>query len=421
MRFPRFRALPPTSGLILVMTLLNIASLHSAGQMLQQTQDALTLKDAKVVVEYGRTITFTARIETALAIEQASILIKVTSQEIPRMETITVKEDGSIRFIYDSAREPLPPFGAVLAWVQVVLEDGKTYSSEPIRFSYNDDRFAWQVINHGNLNVHWYAGEDSFGAQALNAAVLGLAEIRGFHPTAATEPIHIYIYSNPVDLQDALAMGGETWAAGHTPPGLDAILVAIEPGPNQSFEMNTEIPHELAHWVLFRTLREDYDRQPVWLLEGMTYAAELEAHPDHASALQTAHRTGALLPFMDLCASFPAEAGGAFLAYAQSGSFVNHLRKTYGDAVLVRLTQAYRERGPLDDANCALGSLKALGVPLEQLDENWRESLPLQEYDSNAVHSLAPFIAVMALILIVPLWGALEQTRKRRKHGPGSS
>ncbi|MBM3123737.1 MAG: hypothetical protein FJZ87_01545 [Chloroflexi bacterium] len=419
MQFPRYRVLPPTSRLILVVTLLNMPPLHGAVRLLQQTKDALTLEGAKIVVDYGKTVTFTARFEATFPTEHVTILLKGHNEDTLHVEEIPVNADGTIEFIYNAEHDPLPPFGTMLIQARVDLEGGRMLISEPIPFAYNDSRFPWQTISQDDLNMHWYAGEASFAAEALKAAVSGLESIRSFFPITSTEPIHIYVYSNPVDLQDALAMGGETWAAGHTPPGLDAILAAIEPGPNQSFEMNTEIPHELAHWVLFRTLREGYHRQPVWLLEGMASMAELDTPPDHASALQAAHRTGTLLPFTDLCASFPTDAGGAFLAYAQSRSFVTYIRKTYGDAVLLRLTRAYHNRGILDGTSCAVGTIEALGMPLGQLDENWRKSLALQEYDPNEVHNLAPFIAVMALILIVPLWGLLEQTSKRRNHGRG--
>jgi hypothetical protein len=113
-----------------------------------------------------------------------------------------------------------------------------------------------------------------------------------------------------------------------------------------------------------------------------------------------------------LCASFPVDAGNAYLAYAQSQSFVSYIRDTYGTPSLTRLIEEYGK-----GYSCELGATNALGMPLGQLDVRWRENVLGQNLAGVAVRNLSPFILLLVLALLVPLWGAIDMFRQRRQHG----
>ena len=213
-----------------------------------------------------------------------------------------------------------------------------------------------------------------------------------------------------------MQFGGADGGGGHTNPKLGVVLVAIAPGENQSIEMETKIPHELTHVMLYRSLGEKYTLQPTWLIEGIASAMELYPNPDYANALDIASGSDSLISFDELCASFPADAGNAYLAYAQSQSFITYIRNTYGTSGLTRLTEAYS-----DGVTCELGATNALGTPLSQLDARWRESVLGQNLTGVAARNLSPFILLMILVLLVPIWGAIDLLRLRRKRGSQSS
>jgi len=328
------------------------------------------------------------------------------------VETLQVAEDGSVSFTYDASQNVFPPFSWIVFWFQATLTDDQTYTSAPITFPYNDNRFPWRDTSRANVTVHWYAGDDSFGATALDAAGAGMLAMQEFVPISLSESIHIYIYTNISDLQNTLSLGGEEWTGGHANPELGVVLVAIAPGSSQAIEMETKIPHELTHVMMYRALGDKYARQPAWLLEGIASMIELYPNADYQNALQQAIQNDLLLSFDDLCASFPADAGNAFLAYAQSQSFVTYIRDTYGTSGLARLTDSYG-----DGFDCELGATNALGTPLSQLDSRWRENVLGQNVTGVAARNLSPFALLMALVLIVPLWGAIDMLRKRRKRG----
>jgi len=379
-----------------------------------QAQGGIAVEDATVAVNFGQSITFTAKIKTSTPIQQASLLFRGVHETVTRVETVQPAEDGSVNFTYDASLNVFPPFSQIVFWFQATLADGQTYTSAPITFLYGDNRFPWREMTQGNVTVHWYAGDDSFGATGLNAAGAGMLAMSEVIPISLTEPVNIYIYSNVTDLQNTLMLGGEEWVGGHANPELGVILVAIAPSPEQSMELETDIPHELAHVMLYRSLGNKYDNQPAWLLEGIASMVELYPNPDYARALEIASQNNSLLAFEDLCTSFPADAGNAFLAYAQSQSFVTYIRKTYGTSGLGRLTTAYGD-GILDSAFCELGATNALGTPLSQLDSRWRENVLGQNTAGVATRNLLPFILLMLLVLVVPIWGAIDLLLQRRK------
>jgi hypothetical protein len=378
-------------------------------------QGGIEVENATVAVDFGKTITFAAKIKSPLPIKQVSLLFRGAKETVTRVETVQVAEDGSVSFTYDASLNMFPPFSSIVFWFQATLADDKTYTSAPISFPYNDKRFPWRDTTRANVTVHWYAGDDAFGAAALDAAGKGMLAMSEFISISLTDPVDIYIYSNISDLQNTLMLGGQEWVGGHADPEIGVVLVAIAPGANQSIEMETMIPHELTHVMLYRSLGNKYSSQPAWLLEGIASMMELYPNPDYAHALEVASNKDSLLPFNSLCDSFPTDAGNVYLAYAQSQSFVRYIRETYGISGLGRLTNSYGDGFP-----CELGATNALGTPLSQLDARWRENVLGQNTAGVAARNLSPFILLMILVLVVPIWGAINMLFQRRKRASQS-
>ena len=99
------------------------------------------------------------------------------------------------------------------------------------------------------------------------------------------------------------------------------------------------------------------------------------------------------------------------MAFAESQSFVRFLRDTYGSTGIVALTQAYA-----DGLDCDLGATRAVGVPLNQLEMRWRETVLGQNVAGVAAQNLLPYLIILGLTLIVPVWGAISIIVARRKN-----
>jgi hypothetical protein len=129
------------------------------------------------------------------------------------------------------------------------------------------------------------------------------------------------------------------------------------------------------------------------------------------ATLAAAVDSNSLLPLSELCAAFPPDTGRAFLAYAQSKSFVRFLLDNFGTTGLSALTSAYA-----DGMDCEEGARRALEQPLSQLEVRWRESALGENRSGVVAANLFPYLLVLALVLFVPVWGALGRILVRRKH-----
>jgi hypothetical protein len=216
-----------------------------------------------------------------------------------------------------------------------------------------DNQFNWQTLESGMLKVHWYQGDAQFGQAALDAARAGLDSISRYLPLKLEQPVEIFMYANPQDLQSDLVPGSETWIAGHADPATGVIRVVIEPGTEQGIKMEQRIPHELMHVMLYRYIGAGYQNIPAWLREGIATNAELYPNTDFDRVLAEAAEGNRLIPLTDLCVSFPVDTGQAFLAYAEAGSFTNYLRETYGSAGLLDLASTYA-----DGVDCERGTVR---------------------------------------------------------------
>jgi hypothetical protein len=376
-----------------------------------QAGGGLDVRDIGISYDFGQQITFSARLTAAAPITEADISFRDVDEPNTRVEALTVSPDGSTSYRYDAALNVIRPFATIVFSYQATLSNGQTVTSTPFYFRYEDNRFNWKSLADGPVTVHWHEGDDAFGRAALDAARAGLQGLGQIMPVSLDAPLDIYIYSNAGELQSALTLGGSEWLAGHADPTLGVAMVSIAPGEMQTIELQRQVPHELVHIMLYRsTGPQGYNRLPAWLNEGIASMAELYPNPDYASALTLASGNGTLLPLDDLCASFPADSGRAFLAYSESDSFVRYLRDAYGYTGLVALTKAYS-----DGLDCEIGATRAVGTPLSQLDARWRESVLGQNVVGVATRNLLPYFVMLGFVLVVPLWTALASVRERRR------
>jgi hypothetical protein len=371
-------------------------------------QSEIELENVGASYQFGEHITFVATIKASAPIQSASILISDESQGITHLEPLTLQSDGHIEYRLDTRQTLLPPFTHVKWSYQFTLSDGNTIQSQTFTMRYADNRFQWQTLSSDPLQVNWYSGDGSFGQAALEAAQSGLESIRKLMPLDLTQPIEIFIYGNTADLRETLFLGGENWVAGHADPALGVLMVTIEPGTDQSIQMEQRIPHELMHVMLYRRVGAGYARIPAWLREGTGTLAEVYPNADYDSVLADAAASNDLIPLQDLCDSFPAEAGPAFLAYAESRSFTNYLHDAYGSTGLLNLALSYA-----DGVDCEQGTERVFGVPLSNLELKWRSSVLGQNAFLSVLQSNSSYLALLCLVLVIPFVGILMTLRRK--------
>ena len=107
------------------------------------------------------------------------------------------------------------------------------------------------------------------------------------------------------------------------------------------------------------------------------------------------------MPIAGLCGAFPPESGRSFLAYAEASSFTRFVIDKFGQTGLLALTSAYG-----DGLNCEQGMQQALGQPLSKVEEQWLASSLGGNNSLSAFSNLFPYLAVLAVLLIIPLVSA---------------
>ncbi len=390
-----------------LIALLLLLSFLVASPARAQADTPLQVTDLRISYLFGEPVTFQARLLNLPGpVAQAHLVFRAEGESASRVFPVTVEADGSTTFTYAFEQGPLRPFALVRYSYIVKLADGRELQTSEFSFSYIDNRFPWTVREADGVKIYWYAGGEPFGQAALDAARQGLKRARDLLQVVPAEPIDVYVYASVVDLQKAFEMGGPAWAGGHASPDLRVALVAIAPGPEQGLEMDRKIPHELAHILTYDLARERYPKLPVWLREGIASRAELSVNPDYGRAISLSAENGTLIPLGELCGSFPPDSGRAFLAYAQSEAFIRHFIEKYGQASLLALINAYG-----DGLDCEQGAQRATGKPLSQLQAEWQNAVFGGWPGVSALGNFAPYLILLAVLLIVPLVNAFLYRR----------
>jgi hypothetical protein len=369
-----------------------------------RAQSGIEVSDVGVFDDFGQQITFQARLKSQIPIVSAALVFSDNFDEIVRRFPVDIGEDGVVTYRFDVTQNVLRPFTTISFWFEVTLQNGQTLRSDNYRVQYVDDRFTWQQQVDGMLRVHWYEGDAVFGDALLDVSRRSLTAVNALIPDPLDAPLDVYVYASTSDLQSALFLGGEDWQGGHANPKLGVVMLAVTPGPGQSIDMETLIPHELAHVLLYRSVGDGYVSLPVWLSEGIASLAELYPNPDYEQALTVASQNDSLLPIAELCDSFPLDASGAYLAYAESQSFVRYLRDSYGTPALFSLTSAYA-----DGLSCEQGVVRALSTSLANLDTRWRESVLGQNVAGVFLRNMSPYLGLFVFLLLIPVIGFLQR------------
>lgn len=389
--------------LTIVIVLFSMSSFASTTVRAQQEDD-----DIPFQYIFGEYIDFRGELAEDLQIERLLLFIKVEGENQTRSGEANITDGGEYTMRYDLAEQPIRAYSEVTYWLEATLQNDDALEFDKQTFQYVDDRFEWQTRDADEMHVHWYEGDSTFAQSVLDTAKAGLENIQRLLPLELEVDVDIYVYASAKEMRDTLQVSGTNWVGAHTDPDLGVMVVSLPPGPEQRLEMERQIPHELMHILLYQELGPAYKNLPTWLNEGLGSVAELYPNPDYLILLNSAYEQDTLLPINDLCETFPQDASGAFLAYAQATSFTRYLHQEYGSTGLEDLVNQYAEQ-----VSCNRGTQMALGSSLAQLDRSWRNAAFGENMALSSLGDLLPWIVLLVVILAVPITLTIRGMRTR--------
>ena len=360
-----------------------------------QAKTTISVEDVAVFYEYGGQATFQALITSDVPIKIVYISIQSIGQGT-RLIELTPGSQGEVLVQVDIQKLALRPFAPVDYWFEVVPEQGDHLISQKYQFDYIDNRFEWNTLKSDSIQIHWLGDDRNCGQDIFNVSEQALETVPSLIQAVPPVPLIIYVYRNPGDLQTALSLIHQSWVAGHASPDLGTILLSVPETPSQRLDLERQIPHELIHILLYKETGTSYPQIPAWLNEGMASMAELYPNPDYPRAMEKAIQANGLLSMNQLCSTFPPDASNAFLAYAQSASFMDYLYNKFGSPGINRLINVYK-----NGLGCEEGFKTALGFSLSDLETQWKQESLGMDMAGLAWRNLGPYI-FLALIILIP-------------------
>jgi len=401
--------------LVFFIIIASLVSLAATRSITDQPQ----IIDARVDYVFGEQVTFHATLKSDIPVESVVVLFQEVNNPKTNYGATTLEQTDAntyeISYVHSMTDGALRAFSYIDYHFEVTYQNNEVLQSLPYQFYYQDNRFEWQFRKEGPFQVFWHTGDERFAQSVLDIAQSGLLNIQNLLVLPAPSELDIYVYDDIRMLQSTLYQSSENWIAGHADPDLGVIVVTLPGGPSQRMLTEQRVPHELMHIMLYQSTNLGYINLPTWLNEGLASTAELYPNPDYRILLNDAIQRKSLMPMSSLCKTFPRDAAGALLSYAQSASFTAYLRDTYGTKGLQALVTNYA-----NGMDCENGAKAAIGKDLKQLDREWQRDALSQNISKAALNNLLPWMILLGTVLAVQLGLLISRMRSRTVDQPAS-
>lgn len=353
------------TAFFLSLSLLTVSMVHAAPQV-GVTNDQVTFN-------FPETATFSATITADTEI--VSVILEYGNKQQTCGEVIakafpefTPGKTVTPQWTWEMRQSGSLPPGAQLWWRWHVIDaSGNETVSETNTATWLDDMHHWSTITEGNINFHWYSGDNTFARDLLTAAQNGLVFNETQSGLTAAEPIDLYIYANTNDMQDAM-LYEPSWTGGRAYPDQNIVVIGIS--PNELEWGRDTIVHELTHVLVGHLTFSCLGGVPTWLNEGLAVYSEGELDSYSQDQLDDAIKDDTLLTLRSLSVGFSEVPDKAYLSYSQSYSVVKFLIETYGQDKMTSLLTLLRDGITIDNA-----LQQVYGFNIEGLEAGWRQAI----------------------------------------------
>jgi len=350
--------------LAVVILLLILFSVTIAPALAQGGITVLTNEHEAV---FRETITFRVAVESENEITSIGLYYKVggfptTSHAYPKFEPgrkVEAKHEWDLVLHY------IPPGSEIEYWWKIEDAAGNELKTEPVSFTYEDERYDWKELYSDRIILYWYRGNDDFGKALFDRALEALDQLSQDTGVTVEKAVKIFIYGSHSDLLGALDQGAKEWTGGQTFADQGIVLIGVSPD-NLEWGKRATV-HELTHVVIHQVTDTPLGGLPTWLDEGLAMYAEGDLEPVYRAELDAAIKSNTLISVRSLSSSFSANPDLASLSYAESYSLVEFILDRYGSEKMTQLMDIFKQGAYYDDA-----LQEALGVDTDGLEDAWR-------------------------------------------------
>jgi hypothetical protein len=350
--------------LVLALVLLTMVS------PLVLAQEGITVTANTYEYSFSKKIVFRLVAESSSEINAITLTYRigdepVTNRAYPEFSSAKRVE---AEYVWRLQRGEIPPGSDIEYSWRIEDAAGNTLKTEPITFTYMDDRFTWQSLTEGKIILYWYNADQAFGRRLLDSAVDSLARLEENIGVELEKPVKIIVYQSKADMQEALVSKGRIFEERIITLGtVVAPDIMLLHGTHS--QVDRTIAHELTHVVVGLATENPYAKIPAWLNEGLAMYNEGELRKDNAEALKRGIRENRLLSVRSLT-SVTGNPDEINLFYGEVYSIIEFLLKTYGKEKMSELLKVFKEGRLPDDA-----LMEVYDFDQDELDTLWRESI----------------------------------------------
>ncbi len=357
-------------GLLLTVLSPGLAAVSAQGQ------GQITVSGSSARMNFPLTLNFTAQVKSNVDITDIRLRYQVEQTSFAQVTSegyvsFSPASTVNAQYTLDMRRVGgLPPGTNLDYWWVIKDSSGASLETKPVPFEITDERYTWQTLTEGKVNLCWYQGNKSFAQALMDTAQQALTKLAKDTGATPDNMINIYIYANSSDLQGSMIYPNE-WTGGVA--FVQYSIIAIGISPNNLTWGQGAMTHELTHNVIFQVTANPYNDLPVWLNEGLAMYSEGPLTSQFTNPLTSAVRSNSLLSVRTISSPFSAYADRANLSYAESDTVVDYLIQQYGAVKMNDLLKTFQAGTTYDGA-----FQKVYGFDMDGLNTQWQSWLKTQ-------------------------------------------
>ena len=343
-------------------------------------QSGIQIVESSHRTEFAAEIAFDLVAASDAPIDRVAIYRQLVGQVVRARSEIDVQPAKRVEanFVWELEPGELK-LGSEISYSWVIENvTGESITTEPIVFSYTDDRFQWQRILREEIHVEFYGSDRGRAEEILAAAWEAAQRLKQDTGVVLEKPITIYVYANQADMRAALSSRGSVYDERTTTLGVaagDDTLILL----GSHSDVIQTVAHEMSHIVVGLATDNPYTDLPRWLDEGLAMYAEGALPRDNERALQRAVGRDQLISIRSLSA-YVGDPDQVDLFYGEVYSLVAFMLDSYGKDRMADLLGVFRTGILAEDA-----VQQVYGFGLDQLDAEWRVSLGLRPRGETSV------------------------------------